>query len=111
LSSEGAGDRPGESKNEPKQTNQTASPGVFCLAKQQQQNFQPWFFQDAGQRLHPLWSSLPASAFSGHYTAPMEFAKIVLVCIFASIVYGIAHDQVTARICVQYFTVFHPPSS
>ena len=39
----------------------------------------------------------------------MEFAKIVLVCIFASIVYGIAHDQVTARICVQYFTVFHPP--
>src|ERR1700677_1710924 len=26
-------------------------------------NFQPWIFQGAGQRLHPLWSSLPASAF------------------------------------------------
>ena len=39
----------------------------------------------------------------------MEFAKIVFTCIFASIVYGIVHDQFTARICVEYFTVFHPP--
>jgi hypothetical protein len=39
----------------------------------------------------------------------MEFAKIVFFCILASIVYGIAHDQVTARVCVEYFTVFHPP--
>jgi hypothetical protein len=39
----------------------------------------------------------------------MEFAKIVLLSIAASICYGILHDQVTARICVEYFTVFHPP--
>jgi hypothetical protein len=39
----------------------------------------------------------------------MEFAKIVLTCIVASIIYGVVHDQVTARICIQYFTVFHPP--
>lgn len=39
----------------------------------------------------------------------MEFLKIVLGCIVAGVVYGIIHDQFTARICLQYFTVFHPP--
>jgi hypothetical protein len=39
----------------------------------------------------------------------MEFIKIVLACTLAAIVSGIIHDQVTARICVEYFTVFHPP--
>ena len=39
----------------------------------------------------------------------MEFAKIVLTAILASIIYGIVHDQVTARVCIEYFTVFHPP--
>ena len=27
----------------------------------------------------------------------------------AAIVYGIVHDQVTAHLCVEYFTVAHPP--
>ena len=31
------------------------------------------------------------------------------MCIGAAVVYGIAHDQVTARVCVEYFTVGHPP--
>jgi len=39
----------------------------------------------------------------------MEFAKIVLLSVVAAVCYGIAHDQVTARICVEYFSVFHPP--
>lgn len=39
----------------------------------------------------------------------MEFGKIVLLSIVAAICYGILHDQVTARICVEYFTIFHPP--
>jgi hypothetical protein len=34
---------------------------------------------------------------------------IVLLGIGAAILYGILHDQVTARICVEYFTVGHPP--
>jgi hypothetical protein len=38
----------------------------------------------------------------------MEFLKIVLLAIVASVVYGILHDQVTARVCVEYFTVGHP---
>lgn len=39
----------------------------------------------------------------------MESLKIVLACIAAAVLYGIIHDQFTARICVEYFTVFHPP--
>ncbi len=39
----------------------------------------------------------------------MESLKIVFVCIAAAILYGIVHNQFTARICVEYFTIFHPP--
>ena len=39
----------------------------------------------------------------------IESLKIVLTCIVAAIFYGILHDQFTARICLEYFTVFHPP--
>jgi len=34
---------------------------------------------------------------------------IVLMCVVAAVAYGIAHDQVTARVCVEYFTIGHPP--
>jgi hypothetical protein len=37
----------------------------------------------------------------------MEFFKIVLLGIAAAVVYGILHDQVTARVCVEYFTIAH----
>ena len=39
----------------------------------------------------------------------MESLKIIGFSIVAAIVYGIVHDQITARICVEYFTIFHPP--
>jgi len=39
----------------------------------------------------------------------VEFLKIIAGCIVAAVLYGIAHDQVTARIYLPYFTVFHPP--
>lgn len=39
----------------------------------------------------------------------MESLKIILLYILAAIVYGICHDQVTARVCVEYFTIGHPP--
>jgi hypothetical protein len=32
---------------------------------------------------------------------------IVLLCVGAAIVYGIIHDQITSRICVEYFTIGH----
>src|SRR4051812_35844890 len=37
----------------------------------------------------------------------MQAIKIVLLCIWAAILFGILHDQVTARVCVEYFTVGH----
>lgn len=39
----------------------------------------------------------------------IESLKIVLLCIVAAVVYGILHDQVTAMVCVEYFTIGHPP--
>ena len=39
----------------------------------------------------------------------MESAKIILACVLAAVAYGIAHDQVTARVCIEYFTIGHPP--
>lgn len=38
----------------------------------------------------------------------MESLKIILLSIAAGIFYGIVHDQITARVCLEYFTVFHP---
>jgi hypothetical protein len=39
----------------------------------------------------------------------MEAIKIILLCVAAAIIYGVIHDQITARICVEYFTIGHPP--
>lgn len=38
----------------------------------------------------------------------MKFLGIVLFSISAAIVYGVVHDQITARLCVEYFTIGHP---
>src|SRR3954452_10909101 len=38
----------------------------------------------------------------------MQSVYIILLCA-AAVVYGLAHDQVTARVCVEYFTIGHPP--
>jgi len=39
----------------------------------------------------------------------MQFLLIVGLCTVSAMAYGILHDQVTARVCVEYFTVGHPP--
>jgi len=39
----------------------------------------------------------------------MAFVRIALLCTASAVVYGIVQDQVTARVCVEYFTVGHPP--
>jgi hypothetical protein len=39
----------------------------------------------------------------------MHSVNIVLLSILAAITYGILHDQITARVCVEYFTIGHPP--
>ena len=43
------------------------------------------------------------------YHLSMKSLKIILLCIVSAIVYGILHDQVTARVCVEYFTIGHAP--
>jgi hypothetical protein len=39
----------------------------------------------------------------------MQSLLIILLCILAAVAYGIVHDQITARVCVEYFTIGHPP--
>jgi len=39
----------------------------------------------------------------------MQFLKIWFMCVAAAVLYGIIHDQITARVCVEYFTIGHPP--
>ena len=41
--------------------------------------------------------------------APLQFLAIVVLCIAAAVAYGVLHDQITARVCVEYFTIGHPP--
>lgn len=38
----------------------------------------------------------------------MQWLAIVFLSILSCIIYGIVHDQITARICVEYFTIGHP---
>ena len=39
----------------------------------------------------------------------VETLKIIGVCVLAAAAYGIGHDLITTRVCLEYFTVFHPP--
>jgi hypothetical protein len=38
----------------------------------------------------------------------MQSLGIMFLAVLAAIAYGIVHDQITARICVEYFTIGHP---
>lgn len=39
----------------------------------------------------------------------MQKTKVVLLSLSAAIAYGIIHDQITARLCIEYFSLAHPP--
>ncbi|HYF14096.1 MAG TPA: hypothetical protein VD971_03380 [Phycisphaerales bacterium] len=34
-------------------------------------------------------------------------AAIIALCVGAAVFYGVVHDQITARICIEYFTIGH----
>jgi hypothetical protein len=36
-------------------------------------------------------------------------ASILVLAVVGVVVYGVLHDQVTARVCIEYFTIGHPP--
>jgi hypothetical protein len=46
---------------------------------------------------------------AGNEGPDMQSTSIVLMCLAAAVGYGIAHDQITARVCPEYFTIGHPP--
>ncbi|HSQ56228.1 MAG TPA: hypothetical protein VLM40_10850 [Gemmata sp.] len=39
----------------------------------------------------------------------MRTLLIVVMCIIAAIIYGVLHDFVTTRVCIEYFTIGHTP--
>lgn len=39
----------------------------------------------------------------------MQVLRIIVLAVVAGALYGILHDQITARVCVEYFTIGHPP--
>ncbi len=39
----------------------------------------------------------------------MQKTKIILLSVGTAMAYGIIHDQITARLCIEYFTLAHPP--
>ena len=39
----------------------------------------------------------------------MKNAQVILLSILAACAYGVIHDQITIRLCLEYFTVAHPP--
>jgi hypothetical protein len=39
----------------------------------------------------------------------MQSLAIIVVSVFTAVTYGVIHDQITARVCVEYFTIGHPP--
>jgi hypothetical protein len=56
-----------------------------------------------------LAPELKRDSFGGGGQTDVQSLGIVLMCVVAAVCYGIIHDQVTARVCVEYFTVGHPP--
>ncbi len=38
----------------------------------------------------------------------MHALRIILLCVAAGVAYGIVHDQITVRVCVEYFSITHP---
>jgi hypothetical protein len=39
----------------------------------------------------------------------MRNTQVILLSILAACTYGVLHDQITVRLCIEYFTVAHPP--
>jgi hypothetical protein len=39
----------------------------------------------------------------------VKTTQIVLLSVLAACTYGVVHDQITVRLCLEYFTVAHPP--
>ena len=39
----------------------------------------------------------------------VQKAKVIALGVGVAVVYGLIHDQITVRLCVEYFSLAHPP--
>jgi len=39
----------------------------------------------------------------------MKVVQVILLAVLAACCYGVIHDQITVRLCIEYFSVAHPP--
>lgn len=65
----------------------------------------------ANDKIRPKMRSTRALHLRAHLSQLLfrnETAKIILLAMGAAIAYGIVMDQITIRICPEYFTVAHP---
>jgi hypothetical protein len=44
-----------------------------------------------------------------YFLRAIQKTKVIFVCVLAAITYGVVHDEITAQVCVEYFSVAHPP--
>src|SRR5688500_9214653 len=68
-------------------------------------------YRSNGERSSTFPAQMPPASEPKRWTATqiMHVLRSVGLSLLAAIGYGVAHDQVTARICVEYFTLGHPP--
>lgn len=59
-------------------------------------------------KVHEIDEPLPDLVVRYDLGAAFHFPMIIIGVVVAAIAYGIAHDLVTANLCVEYFTVGHP---
>jgi hypothetical protein len=57
-------------------------------------------------------TGLILSALGGHSSRKIPYRvqslAIIVLAVAAAVAFGIVHDQITARICIEYFTIGHP---
>ncbi|MFN0195332.1 MAG: hypothetical protein ACKVT0_01195 [Planctomycetaceae bacterium] len=46
-------------------------------------------------------------ATSSDFVERLHEVAILMMTVLAAIIYGVIHDQITVRICLEYFTMFH----
>lgn len=42
-------------------------------------------------------------------TLTVKHTQVIVLSVLAACAYGVVHDQITVRICIEYFTIAHPP--
>lgn len=69
-----------------------------------------WYKDGDGISAPVAVSETLGPSFAARYSEWEMQAVMIIVCIvLGAIGYGIIHDQITVRVCLEYFTIGHPP--